>query len=173
MYITLLIIILLLLSLASLYYHQKNSSNESEYFYQIDDDDDEIVFTEDMIENVQPTLEQLQEKKQLRRKLEMEKEKELQLRRQLQIEEQKEQKLSSQLQQLDSGYTPDYSGTSTCTTRCDCCWKNASSSDRMEACNKKYKSGSKELNECLYSNSRYAHEACKSKFGKGLFFKSC
>ena len=159
MYITLLIIILLLLSLASLYYHQKNSSNEPEYFYRIDDDDDEIVFTEDMIENVQPTLEQLQAKKQLRR--------------QLQIEKEKEQQLQRQLQQLDSGYTPDYSGTSTCTTRCDCCWKNTQSSDRIIACNEKYKSGSKQLNECLYSNSKYANEACKSKYGKGIFFKSC
>ena len=161
-YITILLTILLLLSLACFYYHHKNLANQTEYFYQSitsNDDDDEIVFTEDMIEDVQPTQEQLQAKKQLRRQLQMEKEKELQLQR--------------QLQQLDSGYTPDYSGTSTCTTRCDCCWKNASSADRMEACNNKYKSGSKELNECLYSNSRYAHEACKSKFGKGLFFKSC
>ncbi len=125
----------------------------------MDDDDDEIVFTEDMIENVQPTYEQLQAKKQLRRQLQLEKEKELQLEK--------------QLQQLDSQYTPDYSSPSNCTSRCDCCWKNPQSADRNTACRKKYKSGSKELNECLYSTSKYAHEACKKEFGKGLIFKSC
>jgi hypothetical protein len=178
-YITTLITVLLILSFASLYYHHKNLANQTEYFYQIDDDDDddEIVFTEDMIENVQPTQDQLMAKKQLRHQLQMEKEKEIQLRRQLELEQQKELNLSKQLQQLDSQFdshfTPDYSNSSNCTNRCNCCWKNSQSSDRMEACNKKYKFGSKELNECLYSNSKYAHEACKSKFGKGLIFKTC
>ena len=156
MYITLLIIILLLLSLACIYYHYKN---KGEYFYQIDDDEIDFSDPSQFMENVQPTQEQLQAKKQLRKQLQLEKEKEIQL--------------VKQLEQLDSQYTPDYSAQSNCKTRCDCCWKNSQSADRIEACNKKYKSGSKELNECLYSNSKYAHEACKSKFGKGLIFKSC
>ncbi len=142
MYITLLIIILLILAIFCIYYHSKN---KIENYFQLDDDDEEIVFDENMAENVQPSFEDLMAKKQLRQ----------------------------QLQKLDSDYTPDYSGSSNCTSRCDCCWKNTQSSDRIIACNEKYKSGSKQLNECLYSNSKYANEACKSKYGKGLFFKSC
>jgi len=96
-----------------------------------------------------------------------------QLRKELEIEKQKEHQIEQQLSQLNTGYSPDYSGNSNCTTRCDCCWKNPNSNDRVTACHKKYKVGSSQLNECLTKNSKYAHEACKSSFGKGLIFKSC
>ncbi len=139
--ITILLSILFILSLICIYYH-----NKGEFFYQIDEDDEEIVFTKDMIENVQLTPEE---------------------KSQRQIDYQKVRQQSSQQ------YTPDYSGSTNCTSRCDCCWKNSSSSDRSEACHKKYKSGSPELNECLHSNTKYAHDACKSKFGKGFLFKTC
>jgi len=157
MYITLLLITILVLSFICIYFQSKKQKVEN--YFQIEDDDDEIIFDETMAENVQPTYDQIMAKKQLRKQLELEKEKALQL--------------AKQLQQIDSGYTPDYSGSTNCKSRCDCCWKNSQSSDRIEACNKKYKSGSQELNECLYSNSKYAHNACKSKFGKGLIFKTC
>ncbi len=60
-----------------------------------------------------------------------------------------------------------------CTTRCDCCSKNSFSPDRKVACDAKYEKGSYEHIECMNSNSKYAHDACKRSFGKGFIFKSC
>jgi len=61
-----------------------------------------------------------------------------------------------------------------CSSRCDCCWKNPYSPDRISACNAKYKKSSAELVECLHINSKYASDACKSQYGTGTWpFKKC
>ena len=112
-------------------------------------DDDEIDFSDpsQFIESrTQLTPQEIQQKKELR--------------------QQHSQMHQTQLQ-------PSTELLTECKTKCDCCWKNKSSNDRITACNKKYKTGSKELMECMNSNSKYAHEACKSLYGKGLIFKTC
>ena len=61
-----------------------------------------------------------------------------------------------------------------CISRCDCCWKNPTSSDRLNACSAKYKVGTPDFSECMSVNSKHAKNACKSKFGKGIWmFKTC
>ena len=57
-----------------------------------------------------------------------------------------------------------------CNGRCDCCYQDKTSVDRMIACNENYKNGSKDHQECLNSNSKYAFEACKKNFGSGGIF---
>lgn len=113
------------------------------------DDDDLIDFSDPskFIEKTQPlTPEDIKRKKELRK----------------------------QLQSESQDYTPDYSGKTNCMGRCDCCWKTPTSPDRLTACSSKYKVGTPEFAECTGSNSKYAHEACKSKFGKGIWpFKTC
>jgi hypothetical protein len=145
------IIILILLSITL----HKVLNNE-EYFRIIDDDEIDFSDPSQFIETrSQLTPEEIKMKKELRQELAS------------------NAQLEKQLNMYKGEYTPDYSGQSNCTTRCDCCWKNSTSTDRITACHKKYKQGSSQLNECLSSNSKYAHEACKSSFGKGLIFKSC
>jgi hypothetical protein len=60
--------------------------------------------------------------------------------------------------------------------RCDYCYKNSNSTDRINACNSYYKKeiGSAKHQECLSSNSKYAFQACTKIFGKGWgIFKKC
>ena len=63
-----------------------------------------------------------------------------------------------------------------CISRCDCCWDGQTPEavrDRTEACGKKYKLNSLDYNNCIKGSSNEAHNACKSSYGKGLFFKTC
>jgi hypothetical protein len=57
-----------------------------------------------------------------------------------------------------------------CNGRCDCCYKNQSSEDRITGCKKMYGKQPAKLQECLTRNSKYAFEACKDLYGTGGIF---
>ncbi len=108
----------------------------NEYFSrQLFEDDDEDIFAnlseDDIIENVQPTLQERQQR---------------------------------QKDYIQARFKPK------CKGRCDCCYEDKTSSDRITACTKKYKKGSREQLECMNVNSKYAFEACKDNFGTGGIF---
>ncbi len=157
---------LLLLSIAILalvLYYVKTVKIESENFYYryhqseqiMDEEDEEDIFAnlkeEDVVENVQLTPEERQQRQQDYQTY----------RKALQQQSEIEESLTSEpIFKMD--ITPVKQS---CKGRCDCCFVNKDSSDRIDACNNYYKMGSKEHQECLRSNSKYAANACKDKYG--------
>jgi len=140
------------------YYYQQYNEDDEDLFANLSEEnavenvyqnrynkDDEDLFAnlseENTVENVQPTLEQ-RSQMQIQKNI---------LRKQL-----ANQKLNTESK-------------TKCNGRCDCCYQDKQSIDRMNACSSKYKKDSKELIECLNVNSKYSYEACKDKFGTGGF----
>jgi hypothetical protein len=152
-YLLILCTVILILTVYFVYTNKDESENFYYYFQQskmMDKDDEEDLFAnlteKDVVENVQLTPEERQQRQQ----------------------DYQSYRKAKSVQQSEPAQQK-------CKGRCDCCFNNTNSDDRIKACNTYYNKelGSKRHQECLRSNSKYASKACTDVFGKGRFFKTC